>query len=247
MSGRIGFPGLPGEDARPATLHPDELSGDAVSAQELGGALEAARALETAAAAPPVRASADFTDRVMARLQAEPTPGAVGYLTPLRRFGLGGLIASLRQAWTVAARGSRSFGVRATALAYVLAVVLIGTSITGLAAYGTAGALGLLDGPNASPSPTLPLEPPGPVVEPSPTTEPSPSPSTEPTPEPSATESVEPAASDDGHGGAEATPRESSDDNGAETPDPSKTPKPSETPDSTRTPSPSGSADADDD
>jgi hypothetical protein len=245
VSGRIGFPGLPGDDARPTTLHPDELSGDAVSAQELGGALEAARALETAAVASPVRASADFTDRVMARLQAEPTPGAVGYLTPLRRFGLGGLVASLRQAWAVAARGSRSFGVRATALAYVLAVVLIGTSMTGLAAYGTAGALGLLDGPDASPSPTLPLESPGPMVEPSPTTEPSPSPSTEPTPEPSATESMEPAESDD-HGGAGATPRESSDDDDAETPDPSKTPKPSETPDSTRTPSPSGSEDADD-
>lgn len=248
MNRRFEFPDRPGEDARPMPLHPDELSGDAVSAQELGGALEAARALETAAAAaPPLRASADFADRVMARLQAEPTPGAVGYLTPLRRFGLGGLAASVRQAWTVAGRGSRSFGVRATALAYVLAIVLIGTSITGLAAYGTAGALGLLDGPDASPSPTLPLESPGPVVEPSPTAEPSPSPSTEPSPEPSAWESTEPDESGDDGGGAGATPRESDDDDDDETPEPSKTPKPSETPDSTRTPSPSGSADADDD
>lgn len=247
MSGRAGFPGLPGDAERPMPLHPDELSGDAVSAQELGGALEAARSLEATAVAPPVRPSSDFADRVMARLEGEPTPGATGYLAPLRRLGLGGLVASVRQAWAVVGLASRPLGVRATALAYVLAVVLIGSSITGLAAFGTAGALGLLDGPDASPSPTLPVESPGPVVEPSPTTEPAPTavPSLEPSEDPSATGSLEPEESDDDHGGASATPRETDDDHDSETPQPSKTPKPSQTPESTRTPGPSASADDD--
>jgi len=228
-------------------LHPDELSGDAVSAQELGGALEAARALEAAAVAPLVHTSAAFADGVMARLEGEPTPGALGYLAPLRRLGLGGLAASLRQAWAVVGLGTRPLGVRATALAYVLAVVLIGSSITGLAAYGTAGALGLFEGPDASPSPTLPVESPGPMNEPSPTTQPpsTPTPSPEPSEEPSATQSSEPEESDDDHGGAGATPRETDDDHDSETPQPSKTPKPSETPDSTKTPGPSASADDD--
>lgn len=244
MNGRAGFPGLPGHDDRPLTLHPDELAGEAVSAPELRDALEAARLLESAASAPSVRPSPDFADRVIARLADEPAPGPVGYLVPVRRLGLAGIVASVRQAWAFVGRGSRPFAVRATALAYVLAVVVAGTSLTGLAAYGFAGAVGLL-GPDRTSVPTSPAESPGPIVEPSPTREPSPSPSPtigptfQPTVEPSPTvpESEEPPQSGEGGSTPRATPHETEDDDDDEehesdSPDATRTPKPSETPSS---------------
>jgi hypothetical protein len=177
----------------------------------------------------------------MARLADEPAPGPVGYLVPVRRLGLAGLLASIRQAWAFAGRGSRPFAVRATALAYILAVVLAGTSLTGLAAYGFAGAVGLL-GPDRTPAPTSPAESPGPIAEPSPPREASPTPSPtigptiEPTVEPSPTvpESEEPSESGDGGSTPRPTPRETDDhDDETESPDSTPTPKPSEAPSST--------------
>ena len=245
MSDPIGFPGMPGDDDRALTLHPDELAGESVSAQELGGALEAARSLEAATEVPAIRPSADFTDRVMARLEAEPAPGPVGYLVPLRRAGLYGLLASLRQAWGLVGRGARPVAVRATALAYVLAVVIVGTSLTGLAAYGFAGAFGLL-GPDRSAAPTQPLDTPSPRVQPTPTTEhePTQDPPPEPSimPSPSALESNEPEPTDDDRSTPRTTPRatEDGDDHETGTPEPTDTPKPSGT--SKASPSPSESS-----
>ncbi len=242
MSGRTGFPGPSGDDGRPLPLHPDELAGDAVSAQELGGALEAARALETAAAVPPIRAGSDFADRVMASLEHEPAPGAAGYLVPVRKRGLRGLAASVRQAWWFFERGSRPFAARTAALAYVLAVVIVGTSLTGLAAYGFAGAIGLL-GPDRSPAPTQGLETPAPITEPPATLEVTPTPphSIEPTESPDASE----LESEDPEGSGAtakptATPRETEDDDEHGSLEPSKTPKPSETPRASGSPTPSG-------
>jgi len=244
VSGRAGFPGLTG-DARPLPLHPNELVADSVSPQELGAALEAARLLEAAALAPALGPGRDFVDGVMARLQHEPAPGPTGYLLPLRRSGLLGVAASIRQAWWFVERGSRPLAVRTTALAYVLAVVLIGTSLTGFAAYGFAGALGLL-GPDHSPAPALPSESPTPVTEPPviPDVTPAPTQPIEPTERPGPSE----LETDDQAGAGKtskptATPRETEDDDDDGH---GGTPKPSETPEATRTPNPSASPGSDD-
>jgi hypothetical protein len=232
MSERFGFPGYPGGDERVRPVHPDELAGDPMSAAELAGALEAARTLETVARDTHGRPSPDFADRVMARLEGEPAPGPAGYLVPLRRSGLRGLAASICQAWWFVERGSRPLAARATALAYILAVVIIGTSLTGLVAYGAAGALGAFD--QHSPVPTDVLESPAPISEPpsTPQVTPSPPPSVEPTedPSPSELESEDPKGSGGGSGPT-ATPRETEDDHGdRETPTPTGTPEPTETP-----------------
>ncbi len=225
----------------PMPLHPDELAGEAVGAQQLASALDAARALEQVAAGPSASPSAGFADRVMASIATEPVPSGRGYLVPLRRLGLAGLGTSLRQAWVFATRGGRPLGVRATALAYVLAIVIVGTSLTGVAAYGVAGAFGLL-GPDRSPTPTETLASSGPIDEPTPTA-PAPSidlptslPSPEPTESPEASEEPEATDDDDDRTAApESTPEESDDDDHAadptRTPRPSDTPKPSSSPD----------------
>ena len=149
---------------------PTELGTD--QPDELEDALAAAAWLGTAADIPAVAPSPAFTDRVMAALADEPAPSPVGFIVPLRRRGfLPGFAASVRQAWSSLGGGGRPFLARASALAYVLAVVVAGTSLAGVATIGVAGALGML-GPTATQS-AAPS--PGPVT--SPDQPPSPSPS----------------------------------------------------------------------
>jgi hypothetical protein len=231
-------------------VHPDELVADSVSPLELAAALEAARLLEATAVAPAAGPGGEFVDRVMARLQNEPAPGPTGYLVPLRRSGLLGLAASVRQALWFVERGSRPLAVRTTALAYVLAVVLIGTSLTGFAAYGFAGALGLL-GPGRTAAPAMPSDSPAPITEPplTPDVTQAPPHATEPSGEAEPTESE----SDDREAGGgvskpTATPRESEHEDGDEDEDEDagQTPKTSEAPEGTPAPAPSASGEADD-
>jgi hypothetical protein len=247
----------------PGSFRPSELADadQTPSDADLAAAYSMARELEASIPAEGVHHSSGFADRVMAAIATEPAPRRSGFLAPLRdRPGLAGLVASVREAWTVAVGApGRAAGARGLALAYVLAILLVGTSLTGLAAYGTAGALGLLDGdPSTSPS----VEP-STVPSPTPTADPSLLPSPEPTASPTAspsetpTASVEPsespeASDDDGDASAspdaspddddDASPSpDASDDSGgsdddaesiepADTPRPSDTPKPSQTP-----------------
>jgi len=253
----------------PGSFRPNELAGSdrQPSDAELAGAWTAARELEAALPPDPIGPSASFADRVMAAVAREPAPRPAGFLDALRaRPGLSGLSASVREAWAVAFTGvARPARVRGMALAYVFAVVVIGSSLAGTVALGAAGALGLLD-PDPSPAPSTIVSP---TTGPSPSASPSPSPSMpgasgspgptatgEPTGTAEPSESVEPGesdapdASDDGASsppGATVAPSpEESDDHGGggsspspnddESPEPSDTPRPSDTPKPSETP-----------
>jgi hypothetical protein len=241
----------------PGSFRPSELDGSEQRAgdADLAGAYAIARELEASLPSESIGPSADFTDRVMAAVALEPAPRAAGFLAALRaRPGLAGLATSVRAAWAVVGGGpGRPMRARGFALAYVLAVLVIGTSLTGVAAYGAAGALGLFDA-DASPTPSVqetvaPSTTPAPSASPSPTVTPSPSPteSVEPTKSVEPSESVEPSGSSepeesDDHGGdspgasddGASSPEPSLDDESAaepsDTPRPSDTPKPSQTP-----------------
>lgn len=250
----------------PGAFHPREL--EAADAQpsdaDLATAWTAARELEAALPHDPLIPSAGFADRVMAAVALEPAPRPAGFLAAFRaRPGLAGLVASVREAWTVASAGvGRPVGVRGLALAYVLAIAVLGTSLTGLAAVGAAGALGLLDdAPSPAPSvqPTVaPSVLPSATPSPDPSGSPAASPEVSGSPAPTGTaepsqsvepaESEEPDASDDGGAASPAaSPDDSpepSDDGGAspspsfddDSAEPSDTPRPSDTPKPSQTP-----------
>ena len=218
---------------RPGSFRPDELARDdtGIPDTERAASYAAARELERALGSDAIHPSPGFADRVMAAVAHEPAPRPTGFLGALRaRHGLAGVVASFRAAWTVAAGGGgRPVRARGLALAYVLAVLLIGASLTGVAAFGTAGALGLLS-PRATPGPSLLV--PGPTPSPEPSSEASETPgseepgeSAEPSGSPDSSESAEPGdsnglvgsegpgATGDDHGGATPRPT-SSDDHG---------------------------------
>jgi hypothetical protein len=246
----------------PGSFRPSELDGSEQRAgdADLAGAYAIARELEASLPIESIGPSVDFTDRVMAAVAREPAPRAAGFLAVLRdRPGLAGLVASVREAWAVVAGGpGRPVRARGLALAYVLAVLVIGTSLTGVATYGAAGALGLLDG-DASPTPTV-LESIEPSTTPAESPSPTPTPAATPTPMPTPTESVEPGGSvepsesvepdgssepdeSDDHGGdmpAASDDGESSSGSSSggddESADPSDTPRPSDTPKPSQTP-----------
>ena len=121
-------------------VRPDELAAEARIARELEGIAGQAGAAF----------SADFVDRVMAAVEAEPVPAparAAGHA--LRHGAIGAFLASFADAWRVTTRSGFPVAVRAQALALVLVVV-------GLAAgsgVATAGALGFMQGEAAVPSP----------------------------------------------------------------------------------------------
>jgi hypothetical protein len=233
----------------PGSFRPTELSGAdrSPSDGELATAWSIARELEASLPPETVGPSPRFADAVMAAVAREPAPRRAGFLAALRaRPGLAGFAASFREAWTVAVGGpGRPAGARGLALAYVLAVLVIGTSLTGVAAYGAAGALGFLDG-DRSPTPSVETPSPEPSSSPEPSrtpdvsTSPEPSASAEPSesvepsdsksPEPTATAprsspKASPEASDD-HGGSSPSPSAGDD----SSPEPSRTPRPSDTP-----------------
>jgi uncharacterized membrane protein YgcG len=188
----------------PRNVQPDEL-GDA-EGMDLQDAMRVGNRLLESMDDLPFTMREDFSDRVMGALADEPTPGATGFLVPLRRRGLpAGLVESVRQAWASVGSGRPMLG-RSAALAYVLAVVIAGVSLTGAVTIGPAGALGLLGGPSPSPTPSV-LQPtvappsvPPPSIPPAPTSSPNVTDGPErPTPSPTETDDG-PEASDD-HGG----------------------------------------------
>jgi uncharacterized membrane protein YgcG len=123
-----------------ADAPPDDLAAEARIARELEGI-----GGQTGGAF-----SADFVDRVMASVEAEPLPAparAAGHA--LRHGAIGAFLASFADAWRVSTRSGFPVAVRAQALALVLVVV-------GLAAgsgVATAGALGFMQGEAGVPSP----------------------------------------------------------------------------------------------
>ena len=183
----------------PRNVHPDELGeADGMDVQD---ALRVGNRLIEAMDDVPMPTREDFVDNVMAALADEPTPGTTGFLVPLRRRGiLGGFRDSVRQAWASVGAGRPMVG-RSAALAYVLAVAVAGLSLTGAAALGTAGALGMFDAaPTNSPTPP----PPAPTVAP-PTVAPSPSvnapePTVGPSPAPTETDDETDDPNDDNSG-----------------------------------------------
>lgn len=225
---------------RPGSFRTSELEGadGAADSAELAEAYAVARQLETlGAASDPIRPSPDFSERVMGAVAREPRPRAVGILDPLRRRrDPWGLVESVREAWAFATSASRPLPGRAMALAYVLAIAVIATSLTGTAAFGVAGAFGLL-GPH--PTPTLAPNETNP-----PTALPSPAPSQTPEPsesvEPSGSESPEPSETEDVGGGS---PGETSDNGGSDHPKATETPHPSESDHEDSSPQPSSSDD----
>lgn len=229
----------PGNHTQP--FGPDELAGvSGVQPDELMAELRLARDLEVVAARGSVRPSAEFTDRVMAAVAREPAAAPVRAAgTALRRGAFVAFVASLRDAWRVTVSPSFPMAMRAQAMALVLVVA-------GLAAGSgavTAGALGLLDGDRATPTP--------PVETPTPSTEPTPVPTPDPTPDPTMTpQSPEPSGSDSpspsmedesGEPSGSAEPSESAEDHTFVAPtqkaSPIRTPSPTRAPSPTETPS----------
>lgn len=235
----IGSDGL-----RPGSFHTSELEGADVAdgSAEFTEAYAVARRLEAlGAASDPIRPSPDFSERVMGAVAREPLPRALRILDPLRRRrDPWGVVESVRAAWAFATSASRPIPGRAMALAYVLAIAVIATSLTGAAAFGVAGAFGLL-GPH--PSPTLAPDRTAP-----PTALPSPAPSQTAEPsesvEPSGPESPEPSETEHTSGGG--SPGATSDnggDGGSDHPKATETPHPSESDHEDSSPGPTSSDD----
>ncbi|MBI2776313.1 MAG: hypothetical protein HYX57_03460 [Chloroflexi bacterium] len=246
----------------PGSFRPGEFDGAdrGISEADLLAAATTASELERALPMESIAPSAGFADRIMAAVAREPAPRPLGFLAGLRAHpGPATFVASVLEAWGLATHGSgRPSRARGLALAYVLAVILVGTSITGFAAYGWAGALGILPA-EASPSPSPSLLTPSPSPSPSPdASEPDasgsalPGESTEPSESSEPSESPGSEPSDDGAGTAEpdrsnlptspSGSAEPSDDHGgspSSSPDDSSSPEPSDTPRPSDTPKPS--------
>jgi hypothetical protein len=227
---------------------PAEVSGrdtDATDA-EVAEAMLAARSIEASIASADPAIAADLADRIMAAVRRQPAPRAAGILLTLRRRpSPAGVAESLRVAWA-RILGGGSVALRASALAYVALILVVGVSVSGLAAYGAAGTLGLIPKDSPRPDATQVLASPHALESPSPSDRESSEPS-EPVDSPEPSETAEPgAASFDDHGGggggAETASPSHEDDlsggggggdstNGStSTPSPSRTPKPSDTP-----------------
>ena len=230
---------------RPVPFTSAELDGaQGVAPDELAADARIARELESLAGLTPVKASGEFADRVMAAVAAEPVPAPARLARlALRRGALGAFLVSLRDAWRVTTSPGFPMAVRAQAMALVLIVAGVAAG-SGMA---TAGALGLLDGDNLGPSPSV--EQPSSSVDasqepavspdgsPDGSMSPGPSESLEPSESPGE-ESAEPVETQDsgGSGGGDASTPKPTDDHTAQ---PTRTPSPTSTPhDESQTPAP---------
>jgi hypothetical protein len=153
--------------------------------------LATARDLESYAASGFVTPTVGFEDRVMAAIADEPMPRPAGR----------GLIATARDAWTIAFGPGRPVAMRAQAFGMLLALALAVGSISAVAVVGASRLLSQGPTPPTVPSP-MPSPSPSPSMTPAPTPSPSTDPSATPTRAPSASpsETVEPSGTDD-HGG----------------------------------------------
>lgn len=205
---------------------------------EIAEATLAARSLEASLSTTPLSISPDLADRIMVAVRRAPPPGVAGILATLRRRpSPAGLIESVRLAWA-RALSAGSLALRATALAYVALVLVLGVSLTGVAAYSAAGALGLLSLPSRGPDATELVASPRPVesLSPGEVESPEPSETAEPSesPEPSETAGDEHQAGGGSGEGASAAPGGGDDGGGDSGSDasqaPSRTQDPGETP-----------------
>jgi hypothetical protein len=182
----------------------------------------------------PDQADLDFVARVMAAVEREPAPrpmAAAGRAA--RELRPAGVLASVRDAWRVAFGPGRTLAARAGALSYVLAILVIAGSLTGVAVVGTAALLA--PAPTQLPGQSAPATVPsaGPAGPPSSTPAQSHAPAaSSPSPSESPKASEEPEESDD-HGSVTASPAPTAD--VTSTPRASRTPRPSETPEPTST------------
>lgn len=229
-------------------IQPDELdesnSGDNGASGYDGAsdtdALMMARELESASILDPVQPSAAFVDAVMAAIEQEPAPdAALAIVGPIRRSGPAGFVESVRAAIALLTLGAgRPLAARAMAFGYLVVVGALALGLSGGAAVGAAGVLGLLDG--VEPEPT-------PIVLPSPSPSPSASVSATLGPSASPTGSIEPSGSPGGSEDPSASPSESTESSvrpsrspsPTGSPDESETPEPSDTPKASDTPEPS--------
>ena len=185
---------------------PAEISGHDTDAGD-GDSAEAtltARALEASMPSRDASISPDLGDRIMAAVRRERAPRAAGILATLRRRpSPAGVVDSLAIAWSRVV-GVGSVALRATALAYMALILVFSVSLSGVAAYSAAGALGWLTLPPRGPDATELVASPRPLQSPTPSEIESPEPSE--TAEPGET----PGEGDSGGGsGGTASPRSS--------------------------------------
>ena len=232
---------------------------EAVDEAEVAQAYAVARLVETTLSGAEPAVARDLADRIMAAIAQEPAPRTAGILAALRRRpGLRGLGDSIGIAWRRVLGARSPFRARAMGFAYLAAVLVLGVSLSGVAAYGASGAWHLLvpDGtrrpdatqvigtpaPLGSPEASESLEP-GETAEPGESTEPGETPSLRPgqTEDGGATGTASPTSSHDDHGGTDTpSPTSTSEEHGGgATATPSATPK--DTPRPTDTPKPTSS------
>lgn len=153
-----------GRDEGPRPFSPAELDGvDLASPDELVALSRIARELEAAAERGGVRPSADFANRVMRSIAAEPSPAPVRAASEaVRRRSASAVLGAIRDAVRVAFGAGFPIAVRAQALALVLAVTVVvatGSSVV------TVGAVRLLGGnpmpgfPDSTSQPVTPIAP----------------------------------------------------------------------------------------
>ena len=191
-------PRYPGQNPNP--FSGAELGGLDLPADEIADDARLARQLEALADRETLGPSPDFADRVMAAIASEPTPAPmVAARSAIRRLSLLGLVASVGDA----ARITFGHGFPAMARLQAISLVLVSSLTIGVAAAGTAGALGAFNALNSSPGPTT-----------TPTQLVTPAPSGEPGESPTPSETIGPV---DSSMGPEASGKPES----SESPDPS--------------------------
>ena len=224
----------PGGQPRPFT--PAELDGaSGAHPDELAADTRIARDLESLAARTAPTRSADFADRVMTAIAAEPAPAPARLAgRALRRGSLGAFVASLRDAWRVTVGTGFPVAARAQAMALVLVVAALATG-SGMV---TAGALGLFDSSPSTPAPTI--EQPSEEVSSSSEASETPEPTEEASQSPDASESPDPSRSPETESAAPAPtarPGDSVDEHASSGTGSSATSRPTSTPTPTSTPS----------
>jgi hypothetical protein len=149
---------------RPGPFSPAELDGaDDPNPRDEGDVLRVARELEALAAAPTGRPSAEFADRVMRSIAAEPLPAPARAARAAVRHHAGrDLVGAFRDAFRVFFGHGFPVAVRAQALALVLVVVALAAG-SGMA---TAGAVGWIRESRLVPMPGLLAPTPTPTATP---------------------------------------------------------------------------------
>lgn len=220
----------------PAEVSGLDLEGEAA---EIRAATAAARALEASMSSRDAAISPDLADRIMVAVRRVPPPRAIGVLDTLRRRpSPAGVLESLGLAWARLVSAG-SVAVRASALAYVALILVIGVSVTGAAAYAAAGAFGLFSQQSRVPDASQPAVTLQPIRSPSRSED---AESPEPSERAQPTDTAEPteSAGDEHQGGTgsgdgpSATPGDGEDGGGdassSSSPSPSSTLRPGETP-----------------